>query len=219
MGTLSCDAFGDYCFYMMPECEPAPAQPAKETSQMLSEPLLEDDVCYSADATYVSVAPHRCSSTAAPSAPAAPAVDCIVTIRARRDVKPGALPRDFARGPSIDTQGPRERDQIPLPLASLFGEALKAADVAASSSHPAPLSRSHGGAPSRNSSGGGAAPPASALGGPSHSTEWWRSFSSSRLNEMGAEEPDMRSLEMRKVPYVGGSEPMCALMHGASGPQ
>ncbi|GLC39426.1 hypothetical protein PLESTB_001347800 [Pleodorina starrii] len=47
-----------------------------------------------------------------------------------------------------------------------------------------------------------------------HSTEWWRSFSSSRLNEMAAEEPDMRSAEMRKVPYVGGAEPMCVLVHG-----
>ncbi|GIL44021.1 hypothetical protein Vafri_1601 [Volvox africanus] len=47
-----------------------------------------------------------------------------------------------------------------------------------------------------------------------HSTEWWRSFSSSRLNEMTTEEPDKRSAEMRKVPYTGGAEPMYVLVHG-----
>ncbi|EFJ43543.1 hypothetical protein VOLCADRAFT_106806 [Volvox carteri f. nagariensis] len=50
-----------------------------------------------------------------------------------------------------------------------------------------------------------------------HSTEWWRSFSSSRLNEMATEEPDKRSPEMLRVPYVGGAEPMCTLVHGDKG--
>jgi hypothetical protein len=66
------------------------------------------------------------------------------------------------------------------------------------------------------SSGGGAGPCGANLHHHHsgwHSTEWWRSFSSSRLNEMAAEEPDKRSPEMRKVPFTGGAEPMCALVH------
>lgn len=63
-------------------------------------------------------------------------------------------------------------------------------------------------------SGGGAGPGAHGHHNGWHSTEWWRSFSSSRLNEMATEEPDKRSPEMRKVPYVGGAEPMCTMVHG-----
>ncbi|KXZ45341.1 hypothetical protein GPECTOR_56g438 [Gonium pectorale] len=40
-------------------------------------------------------------------------------------------------------------------------------------------------------------------------------FSSSRLNQLAAEEPNPRSPEMRHVPYVGGAAPMCALVHGS----
>ena len=43
-----------------------------------------------------------------------------------------------------------------------------------------------------------------------------RRLSSAQLNEMAPpeEEPDRRSKEMRQVPYVGGSGPAEALMHG-----
>ncbi|PNW88413.1 hypothetical protein CHLRE_01g028300v5 [Chlamydomonas reinhardtii] len=75
---------------------------------------------------------------------------------------------------------------------------------------------SGGGAPPA----GGAAPGASGglqgSGSQLHawaSTEWWRNMSSSRLNEM-ADAEDPRSPEMRKIPYVGGAAPMCALCHG-----
>lgn len=47
-----------------------------------------------------------------------------------------------------------------------------------------------------------------------HGTEWWRRFSSSRLNELAQEEPDPHSPEMRRVPFTGGASPMCALVHG-----
>ncbi|KAG2444678.1 hypothetical protein HXX76_001422 [Chlamydomonas incerta] len=80
---------------------------------------------------------------------------------------------------------------------------------------------SGGGAPPAAQSCGGAAP-AGAVCGPHGSgaqlhswasTEWWRNMSSSRLNEM-ADAEDPRSPEMRKIPYVGGAAPMCAMCHG-----
>ncbi|KAG2449041.1 hypothetical protein HYH02_005792 [Chlamydomonas schloesseri] len=89
---------------------------------------------------------------------------------------------------------------------------------------------SGGGAPpaGHGSASCGGAPPASGTGASSavgglhssgsqlhtwQSTEWWRNMSSSRLNEM-ADAEDPRSPEMRKIPYVGGAAPMCALCHG-----
>ncbi len=51
-----------------------------------------------------------------------------------------------------------------------------------------------------------------------HGTEWWRRFSSSKLNELAQEEPDPHSPEMRRVPFTGGASPMCALVHGEERP-
>ncbi|KAG2495559.1 hypothetical protein HYH03_006159 [Edaphochlamys debaryana] len=142
----------------------------------------------------------------------------------------GWLPQDderhsraFLRAASLDTARPRDRDQRPVaapqgpaqpepeaeadpagaqvPVARVFSAAAQASLNGGGGS----FSRSAGGA----GSAGGAPPgcPCSGSGSGSASAgrvhaEWWKSFSSSRLNEMAAEEPDPRSPEMRHVPYT-----------------
>ncbi|GIL87501.1 hypothetical protein Vretimale_1613 [Volvox reticuliferus] len=200
------------------------------TSSVDSSHYIRLDPTPDATATLVLRAPTRETDRACKQGPNID--DDVATNGGHDPAKPemqSGVEYGYGRSASLDTgNAPNNRDQCQPPdtAVPIAGDGKMKTSLSLSpEENPWPHSQYM--APYRSGSSGGS----SGGGGPGganqhhhhhhhhhngwHSTEWWRSFSSSRLNEMTTEEPDKRSPEMLKVPYTGGAEPMYVLVHGS----